>query len=309
MNTGKLLETLVATVEELLLPRGFEVCTNQCIFNDEGAQIAEFDIEIKGKVGTTELRWLIECRDRPSQGPAPNSWIEQLAGRKDRFRLSKVIAVSSTGFAKGVDEFAREKGIELRTVVDVMASEVSTWFGMQEMTMYKQTGNLEKVRVNVAEEEPLEVRQSLSRKLRRIKRPFLRSIQTNKLVTTAQAFQHAISSRPDIYDSLMPDGGSRNVVIVAQYPRDDDHFVIETRHGDIRVREIVFVGQVILKKESLPVSVLQEYRSISGEEVISSKAGFQFEVNGMPLELAFHNINQSGETHILIQAKQHEKKT
>jgi len=153
VNNGKLLETLVATVEELLLPQGFQVRTNRCIFNDERVQIAEFDIEIEGKAGTTELRWLIECRDRPSQGPAPNSWIEQLSGRKDRFRLSKVIAVSSTGFAKGVVEFAREKGIELRTVVNAKPGNVSSWFGMHEMTMYKKTGHLEKVTINIGDNE------------------------------------------------------------------------------------------------------------------------------------------------------------
>ncbi|MGB4248956.1 MAG: restriction endonuclease [Pseudohongiellaceae bacterium] len=309
MNDGKLLETLVATVEELLLPQGFQVRTNKCIFNDEGVQIAEFDIEIEGKAGTTDLRWLIECRDRPSQGAAPNSWIEQLAGRKDRFRLSKVIAVSSTGFAKGAEEFAREKGIELRTVFDAKPSDVSSWLGLHEMTLYKKTGNLVEARITIGDNESVEVQRSLKRKLKRIKKPFLRSLETNELVTIGQAFQYAIRSKANIYDDLMPDGGSKNVIINAQYPSDDNHFTIETKHGDIRVRSIIFVGQIILRKEIWPVSVLQEYRNVSAEEVISSKAGFQFEVNGLSLELALHNINQSGETHILMQTKHKEKRT
>jgi len=309
MNNGKLLETLVATVEELLLPKGFSVNTNRCIFNDEGVQIAEFDIEIEGKVGTTELRWLIECRDRPSQGPAPNSWIEQLAGRKDRFRLSKVIAVSSTGFARGADEFAREKGIELRKVANAKLADVSTWFGFQEMTMYKQTGRLEKAQINIDQNESLEVQRTIKRKLQRIKRPFLRSVKTNEFVTLAQAFQQAISSVSDMYDDLMPNGGSKSVTLVARYPRDDNYFTIDTRHGSIRVREIIFVGEVILKRESVPISLLQEYRSLSASGIISSKAGFQFEANGLPLELAFHNINESGETHIILKAEPREEKT
>jgi hypothetical protein len=58
---GKYLEALVAYGERTLLPEGFTVATNERIFNDEGVQIAEFDIEIRGKVGSTAIVWLIEC--------------------------------------------------------------------------------------------------------------------------------------------------------------------------------------------------------------------------------------------------------
>jgi len=56
---GKQLESLVAFVEETLLPEGFTVTTNERVFNEEGIQIAEFDIEIRGKVGSTAIAWLI----------------------------------------------------------------------------------------------------------------------------------------------------------------------------------------------------------------------------------------------------------
>ena len=61
-SDGKQLESLVAFVEETLLPPGFEVKSNERVFNDEGVQVAEFDIEIRGKVGTTSIAWLIEPR-------------------------------------------------------------------------------------------------------------------------------------------------------------------------------------------------------------------------------------------------------
>jgi hypothetical protein len=77
---GRQLEGLVAFVERVLLPQGFEVRTNERIFDEDGMQIAEFDIDIRGKIGSTEIAWLIECRDRPAGGAAPGSWIEQLKG-------------------------------------------------------------------------------------------------------------------------------------------------------------------------------------------------------------------------------------
>ncbi len=51
-NSGKDLENLVKGIESYLLPLGFEVNSNSKIFNDEGVQIAEFDIEISGILGS-----------------------------------------------------------------------------------------------------------------------------------------------------------------------------------------------------------------------------------------------------------------
>jgi hypothetical protein len=87
---GRQLEGLVAFVERVLLPQGFEVRTNERIFDEDGIQIAEFDIDIRGKIGSTEIAWLIECRDRPAGGPAPGSWIEQLVGRRTRFAFNLI---------------------------------------------------------------------------------------------------------------------------------------------------------------------------------------------------------------------------
>ncbi len=54
-SDGKQLEALVAFVERELLPPGFSVKSNERVFNDEGVQIAEFDIEVYGKVGPTTI--------------------------------------------------------------------------------------------------------------------------------------------------------------------------------------------------------------------------------------------------------------
>ena len=98
-NDGKRLERLVEMLEGLKLPEGFTIEKNSPVFNDEGQQIAELDILISGKIGSVWHRTLFECRDRPSQGSAPVGWIEQLFGRKQRLKLSAVVAVSTTGFA------------------------------------------------------------------------------------------------------------------------------------------------------------------------------------------------------------------
>ncbi len=116
---GKQLESLVKDIEARLLPAGFKVELNQGVRNDEGEPLAEFDLLISGTIGSSSINWLIECRDRPSQGPAPGSWIEQLAGRRSRFNFDKVMAVSTSGFAAGAKQYAEKAGIVLRTVTDI----------------------------------------------------------------------------------------------------------------------------------------------------------------------------------------------
>ena len=85
MGDGQQLEQWVAMIESHLSPKGFTVERRTPVRNDAGVQIAEFDIVIRGPIGTTEVAWLIECRDRPSEGPAPGGWIEHLVGRRSRF--------------------------------------------------------------------------------------------------------------------------------------------------------------------------------------------------------------------------------
>lgn len=116
MNDGTDLETLVARIERLLAPQGIKVTNREAIRDKNGVQIAELDIFIHGSVGSSSISWLVECRDRPSSGRAPVSWIEQLVARRDRLNLDKVIAVSTTGFSQPAVNFAREKGVLTRTV-------------------------------------------------------------------------------------------------------------------------------------------------------------------------------------------------
>jgi hypothetical protein len=114
-NDGRQLEQLVKSLEARLLPDGLTVTLNDRVYED-GIQLAEFDIVIGGPIGSTTVNWLIECRDRPSDGPAPASWIEQLVGRRRRFGFDKIFAVSTTGFAPGVPLYAERESIILRTV-------------------------------------------------------------------------------------------------------------------------------------------------------------------------------------------------
>jgi hypothetical protein len=133
-RSGRSLEELVATIEGLLLGEGFEVNTRVVERDDDGTPIAELDVEARGQLGSSSIRWVFECRDRPSEGPAGVHWIEQLIARRDRLRLDKMFAVSTTGFSEPARRLADDRGITLRTVSDL--SDLSNDFKVQIVTLH-----------------------------------------------------------------------------------------------------------------------------------------------------------------------------
>ena len=303
-NTGKLLERFVNQIEQILLPQGITVLPNDKVYNDDGVQIAEFDIEIEGKVGTTKFKWLIECRDRPTQGPAPGAWIEQLVGRRDRFNFDKIIAVSTTGFAEGAKDYAKESGIEIRTVTETNVENIHDWFLVDKMRLYKRGGLLKHARLIIDENESEETRNALRDKLNENNANFklLLSTETGDHISVSTAFVLAATGIDGLYDELIPQGGSKTVKLRAIYTNDSSYYVVETKQGNVRIREILFDGEIKVTIEEIPIATIKKYSNISNNEDIATTASFNFNVDGKKLEISFNNIADTGETHVLLSA-------
>lgn len=115
-TSGRDHEDLVTRLEELLAPPGFTVRSQVHEWDETGELVAEFDVLVEGQIGDISTRILLECRDRPSAGPAPKSWIEQLMGRRIVHGFGKVWAVSTTGFTSPAVKTAQRHDIGLKTV-------------------------------------------------------------------------------------------------------------------------------------------------------------------------------------------------
>jgi hypothetical protein len=299
---GKSLENLVRQIEELLLPSGFSVKGNSRIYNDEGVQIAEFDVEIRGRLGSTDISWLIECRDRPGNGPAPGSWIEQLVGRRARFGFNKVTAVSTTGFAGGAEEYARQSGIELRSVKEVTAEDVADWLRLQHMTLCTRLTRLDAICFYISESESGERVEALTRKLEGItgNDKILRSTETGELKSPKVAFRSAVSTHPSLFDDITPNGPGKPVRIRVSYTDDNSHFVVDTDCGAVRVTEIIFQGEISIKQVEVPFASLKEYRRDGSGQRIAQIAAFPIEIQEESFSLELHHLADSGETHVLL---------
>ncbi|GCL62580.1 hypothetical protein [Pseudaquabacterium pictum] len=300
-SDGKQLEALVAFVEQELLPPGFTVKSNERVFNDEGVQIAEFDIEINGKIGSTTISWLIECRDRPGHGAAPGSWIEQLVGRRMRFGFNKVTAVSTTGFAAGAIDFAKQQGIELREVASLDPNEFKDRLHIMEMQQIRRVVDLKHASLILSptlNDDLLEAALDVIAKAAG-NDAILISSSTGERANLTQAFFAAIQSVNDAFKDVVV-GQPCQVQLHSSY-RDEDHFLIETPHGRVRVSNIDFIGELRVEECKVPVMKTAEYRHAETGEPISQLAAFAPQsILGMNLALELHRMADSGETHFTM---------
>jgi hypothetical protein len=302
-SDGKQLEGLIAFVENTMLPHGFEVKTNKRVYNDEGIQIAEFDIEIRGKVGSTSIAWLIECRDRPGQGPAPGSWIEQLIGRRLRFNFNKITAVSTTGFSVGAVEFAENQGIELREVASLSADEFSDWLIIRHIHQIERVYRLNHALLLIHADESEDRRNALLGRIADLEgdERFLRSSKTGEPVSASTAFLNAAQGNLSLFDGLEANGEGRSVQLHVQYKNDEDYLFVETPLGQIRIEAILFFGQISIRENPIPLDYTAEYRQLGTGEPISQVASFEAQkFHGIEFSLEMHRMAESGKTHVIL---------
>lgn len=298
---GKFLENLVRQIEAMLLPGAFTVKANSQVYDDAGVQIAEFDIEIRGRLGSTDIAWLIECRDRPSEGSAPGSWIEQLVGRRDRFGFDRVTAVSTTGFSVGATDYARDRNIELRHVRELQLEDVATWLGTQHIVLTQPCTKLEAVMFLVDDNEPKPNKDAMAESIsgKNGNALLLRSIETSETISAAQAFAVAVTTtHPELFNDILPNMPGKRIRTRVTYPNDSSHFVVDTIRGPIRVKEILFAGILSTKMSEIPLSSIREYAHDATGEVIAQSAAFS--ANGHNLSFELHKMGESSETHVVI---------
>lgn len=297
---GKQLEALVAFVEKTLLPAGFDVKANERVFNEEGVQIAEFDIAIRGKIGSTSIAWLIECRDRPGHGPAPGSWIEQLVGRRGRFGFNKVTAVSTTGFASGAVAFANAESIELREVRSLDPSEFSEWLQITEMRQVRRITDLKHATIfplhSECDEAKAEALELIARSDGNAK--ILESSNTGEAANLTQAFFVAVQGLENPFANVTPEH-PETIRLRATYT-DADHFVLRTATRSVKVEQIDFIGELRIEEEWFPVIKTAEYRHVTTGESISQLVAFAPQtLLDMKFSMEMHHMADTGETHII----------
>jgi len=296
MTKGAALEQLVRTIEGLLLPAGFTVQTNKLVLDSDGVPIAELDIEVRGKLGSGTVSWLIECRDRPSHGSAPRSWMEQLVGRRESFRFNKITAVSTTGFSKGASDLATEQGIELRTVDNASASDVADWFAMDTITLSTNHFDIAAVTVEPIHRPEGNFLSALRATLSNVStlKPILRLSTNDQKVSVNALFA---ASLPNAFDGMTADDPPRTINAAINVPP-DAHLLIDTDAGAVEIKRVLVTVTLSVRNRDVPVSTIRTYKAHDTDKAIAQTVSFSLGEDGHLLE--FHKLSETGETHVLL---------
>lgn len=308
-KSGKKLEHLAREIERRLLPKGFEVLANEKVFNDSGVQIAEFDIIVKGNLGSTSFKWLIECRDRPSKRrSAPGAWIEQLVGRKYLFGFDKVTAVSTTGFSKGAKGLAKLGNIELRTVSTLTLDFIADWFPLTTVTVlstYLSVEHVTFVGVDTDAQAYEEVKARLKSQSTSSKARMLMPVhpKTGEPLNVIAAFYERVNQNPHLLDGFEADGESRPIKCKLKYPDPFERYQFVAAAGLVYVGEVEFEGTFTITKSDIPIAQITEYYKTFGNEPIAQSVRFTTEVADRSVDLYFHNLGEKDKTFVSAQIR------
>ncbi len=293
-NDGRALEELVEYVEKTLANEGFQVDVNRKLHNDEGIQIAEFDVTVRGRFGSTEISWLLECRDRPSSGKAPGEWIYALSGKREVYRFDKVTAVSTTGFSPAAVLAAEKLDVELREVTATSPEEFSSWLKLAEVELVQHDISLadidfvlDKNFITSARDRYLQ--QLISSPDGR-QRAVLVSGVTGSKLDLHTACREALAAAGG-FNVVEPGGDAVKIDMTVEYEAAEAHLLMETPDGNVRIRKIRFQGSVRAVLKKFPVVGHSVYRAVCGGGTIAQTAGAHIPLpSGETVALTFTKV-------------------
>lgn len=297
IRDGKALEAFVAQIEkEAGLPDA-TVTSRVKAYADNGKQIAEFDIVIEGRFGTTDMRWLIECRDRPGSGAAPNNWIYELIGRKDgHVKFDRVTAVSTTGFAEGCRELADPHRIELRTVKEVDPTEFASWIEPGDLRRFERFSNLKHANFGIdwgdEPEQPELIAPLLGHGADAVR---LWSERSQTHCSPREAFLR-FAQQHELWDGLEI-GEKKSVQFAAAYVP-DDRFELDLGERRLPLSVIEYFGELWVEETSVPPVADRYVKEGENQEVIAERVQFPVVIQGHNAVLELVKLGENGPTQI-----------
>ncbi|WP_434684949.1 restriction endonuclease [Pseudanabaena minima] len=304
---GKKLEELVAEIEKIVASSGKTVEVNKRFYDDQGVQVAEFDIFITFSSDLGDHKWLIECRDRPSQGAVSGSWIEQLIGRKFLHQLDRVIAVSTTDFSPGAKLWAEEGNIELRTVNQVETPE--SWL-CNAVTFLNRTGIFNNCKVNLLNRgfEQHYIDNIVENMPSNPDEILISFEKIDARLLPRELFQNlCFDDKNAIYKNIAP-GTSKSIHITCPPDLEITGLMfIEFDNFKVPLENIEFSGEARIEMNTVPFDKIEIYKHSKEEGFIGQRMTCLFETDQEKMKFQFYDVQVEDGRQIAIKTDKESK--
>jgi hypothetical protein len=122
-------ERLVARIEQTLAPVGAVVKSPDFVTDLVTGSRRQIDATIRFTIGTVPILITVECRKH--EDVQDDTWLEQVAMKKQKVGAAKTIAVSSAGFSAPAKTTAAKFGVEVRRVEEITPDDMRNWLKIE----------------------------------------------------------------------------------------------------------------------------------------------------------------------------------
>lgn len=267
---GRELELLIEKLEKIVLPTGATIVSPGIIKDKITNQPREVDILIEYLVGTSNIKIVLECRDRSAIQDV--TWIEQMYTKINDINVHKAIAVSSSPFSEPAKEKAKFYGIETRTLSEINPDTIAEWWLVDYLQTYSQNQAL--VGAEVGLEFPEQFQEAILGKTFNEKM-FYRTTDDHPFTI----LEIIPSEKGNLWSKCTENGPPVRVSIDGSYNNPKDRFYVKLNDKRCAVLNILFHLDLTITKKSLPISKVAKYEA--DEKTISHVIEFDgVDING-----------------------------
>jgi hypothetical protein len=277
---GRDLEKVISLLEGALQQSGIQLKSPDFLPDKDTGMQREVDISLRGRIGSSDILAIIECRDRDATQDV--TWIEQVISKRSSVNADKVLAVSSSKFSEPARIKAEKNNIELRTLDEINPSDIQDWFVKFPYVLIHRL-KPEIMRASFYPQNPdgNEI-------------DAYAPIFKRKLDNKSVSLTDILSSIPieKIYQYIPLDGTKVLFKFTLNYPNEQDRFQMSTKLVDIDIESLKIDVFLSIEDEKVPPSSMKVYRN--ADKDIAKIQDFRFNINGIECALCFHKSELDG---------------
>jgi hypothetical protein len=249
---GRDLERVISLLEGSLPQSGIQLKSPDFLPDKDTGALREVDISLRGRIGSSDILAIIECRDRDAT--ADVTWIEQVITKRNSVNADKAMAVSSSKFSKPATLKAKKYNIVIRTLDEIDPADITElFFKRPYMLIYTLQSKI--LHIHMPHQQSPE-----GKEIDIVDPIFKRKID-NKLVSFNDIWINILNDISSNIQKEIPLNGTKiQCKIIYNFPNVQYSFQASTKSGDLNIESLIIYAFLWFTEQKVPSTSLKEYR-------------------------------------------------